>query len=113
MKYNKETREKFISAIEQGAGRVRACKVAGINYQTFLNWISDERKIEFVEDLKKAEEQGKLTLKEAAVESVTKAFKKHWQSAAWWLERVYPDEFKNKQQKEHSGEIKITRRVIK
>ena len=46
MKYDKEHIDKFIAALKEGQGRVRACKTANINYQTFLNWM--ETKIEFV-----------------------------------------------------------------
>ena len=92
MKYDKHHIKKIIDALADGQGRVRACKIAGIDYQTFLNWI--ELHIEFFEQIKKAESIGNDKIKDICkrriIENTT------WQSAAWWLERNFPDEYKMK-----------------
>lgn len=51
MKYNKHTIDKILTALADGQGRVRACKIAGIDYQTFINWYNS--KVEFFEGVKK------------------------------------------------------------
>lgn len=93
MKYDKDTVKKIIDALADGQGRVRACKIAGISYQTFVNWMSE--KIEFIEAVKKAEETGNDKIKDICQRRIIED--KSWQSAAWWLERNYPDVYSLKQ----------------
>jgi hypothetical protein len=94
MKYDKEHIKLFIDALSDAQGRVRACKIANINYQTFLDWMNDERKPEFSEAVKKAEFQGNDKLRDLSVRKIVED--KSWQSGAWWLERNFPKEFANK-----------------
>jgi hypothetical protein len=55
MKYDKEHTEKIIEALQNGEGRVRACKAAVIDYHTFLDWLNEKK--EFSDDVRKSEEQ--------------------------------------------------------
>jgi hypothetical protein len=103
MKYTPDTVKRFINALTEGVGRVRACKAAGIDYQTFLNWMEDENKIEFLEAVKKAEAAGLDKIKDMACRGIIEKFQTQWQSAAWWLERNYPEEFRNRQEVSTSG----------
>jgi hypothetical protein len=88
MKYTPETIAIIIDSLTKGNGRVVSCAKAHIDYQTFLNWMADPRKVEFVEAVKKAEiagynfdeEQYKGVIKKAAGAGT-------WQAAAWMLER--------------------------
>lgn len=104
MKYHKDTIDKVVNTLADGQGRVIACKTANINYQTFLNWLNDETKIEFLEAVKKAEEVGNDRLKDLAKRAIIANFTKSWQSAAWWLERNHPKEFSIKQNVNLSNE---------
>jgi hypothetical protein len=94
MKYDKEHIDIIIEKISEGHGRVNACKAAGINYQTFINWM--ERELEFLEAVKNAERVGADKIKDLAQLAIRSKFDKQWTAAAWWLERNYPNEYKNR-----------------
>ena len=102
MKFDKEHINLIIQALENGDGRVRACKIANISYQTFLDWMTD--KIEFSEQIKKAERYGYDKIKDLQIRKVIED--KSWQSGAWWLERKYPEEYRNRT--EYAGQMLIT-----
>ena len=110
MKFDKEHINIIIQALENGDGRVRACKAANISYQTFLDWMTN--KIEFSEQIKKAERYGYDKIKDLQIRKIVES--KAWQSAAWWLERNYPDQYRNRSEIEHSGHIatKLTEKEI-
>lgn len=96
MKYDKEHISIIINQLTEGNGRVAACKAAGISYQCFIEWMEDERKIEFSESVKKAETTGENRIKDLAKRAILAKFSENWQAAAWWLERNYPEQYKNK-----------------
>ena len=93
MKYGKERVKKITQALCDGQGRVRACKIAGIRYDTFMEWMRS--KPEFSEAVKKAEATGNDKIKDICQRRIIED--KSWQSAAWWLERNYPDQYSLKQ----------------
>ena len=110
MKYTPETVEKFLDAIVKLKGRVNACKEAGISYQPFMNWM--DSKVEFVEAVKRAEATAKDAGKQTAIQSIFAAMNDgKWQAGAWWLERVYKDEFA--QRNEHGFDKDFTPPVLK
>ena len=86
MKYNKATIKKITQALCDGQGRVRACKIAGIHYDTFMEWMRS--KPEFAEAVKKAEDTGNDKITDICRRRIIED--KSWQSAAWWLERTDP-----------------------
>ena len=86
MKYGKERVKKITQALCDGQGRVRACKIAGIRYDTFMEWMRS--KPEFSEAVKKAEATGNDKIKDICQRRIIED--KSWQSAAWWLERTDP-----------------------
>lgn len=87
MKYTPEIRDEFATLLSQGMGRVDACSLADICYDTFLEWLRN--KPEFAESIKKAEAK----CKQRNIALIQKAALTTWQAAAWWLERKYKDEF--------------------
>ena len=89
MKYGKEMVEKITQVLCDGQGRVRACKIAGIHYDTFMEWMRS--KPEFSEAVKKAEATGNDKIKDICQRRIIED--KSWQSAAWWLERTDPANF--------------------
>ena len=89
MKYGKEMVKKITQALCDGQGRVRACKIAGIRYDTFMEWMRS--KPEFSEAVKKAEATGNDKIKDICQRRIIED--KSWQSAAWWLERTDPANF--------------------
>ena len=89
MKYGKEMVKKITQALCDGQGRVRACKIAGIHYDTFREWMRSKPK--FSEAVKKAEDTGNDKIKDICKRRIIED--KSWQSAAWWLERTDPANF--------------------
>ena len=108
MKYNEATIEKIKTALVNGDGRVRACKAANITYETFTEWM--RKKTEFAELVKKAEDTGNDKIKDICKRRIIED--KSWQSAAWWLERNFPSEYKQRTDVTSDGE-KIVMPIIK
>ena len=100
LKYDKDHIDKIIQVISKGEGRVRACEAAGVHYSTFIDWM--ENKPEFSEKVKKAESVGMDAVKEMCKQKIINDAS--WQSSAWWLERNYPTEFRNRQELDHNGD---------
>jgi hypothetical protein len=94
MKYNEATIKIIIEALQEGRGRVEAVKEAKIHYCTFIDWY--ENKPEFTERIKRAEFIGYDRVKHKQIDKIIND--KSWTSAAWWLERKYPDEFAKHEQ---------------
>ena len=102
--------EAICKSISQGNTLTYSVQQQGISYQTFLNWKERGEKaksgkfFEFVEAIKKAEEEGKNFL----VQGIKEHGRKNWQAMAWLLERKYPHEFGRREnvKMEHSGSVK-------
>lgn len=86
MKYNQSTIKAIIEAIKAGAGRVAACKHAGISYETFTVWM---QKSEFSEQIERAEDEKREKIREACLHRVLQAAELDWRPAAWILEKYY------------------------
>jgi len=91
------------ATIGKGMSYADACTLSGISYSTFKKW---QQKAEagvkeylfFLDELKKAKAMGKLqNIKKIREDS-------SWQSAAWLLERQYPEEFGRRENIKHTGE---------
>jgi hypothetical protein len=92
VKYGKPITDEIAKMLAEGSNRTDACVLAGINYDTFCDWM--KKKPEFSEAIKKAE----VICKNRNIKIVQRAAINTWQAAAWWLERKHSDEFalKNK-----------------
>lgn len=97
MKYGKDKTKEICDFIKGGLGRVDACNLASISYETFSRWM--EEKDEFSEAIKTAESG----FKRFNLAIIQKASLRHWPAAAWLLERKFQDEFAMKQKLEHTG----------
>lgn len=86
-KYTPERVKAILQAIEVGAPYRHAAAAAGIDEDTFTNW--KKRHAEFSDAVKEAEAKA-ITGRLARIRL---AEPDHWQAAAWWLERKYPQEF--------------------
>ena len=102
------TRQESIRTI-LAAGNTRTCAVAyaGIDYQTFLNWISrgsiakSGKFFEFFEAVQKAEADAEAS----SVAIVRKAAAAgNWQAAAWWLERRKAGDYRRVDRVEATGD---------
>ena len=93
-----ENRQTIINAVEQGVPYRHACAMAGLSEDTFARM--REKSAEFAEAIKAAE--GRAVAGRLA--RIRMAENDHWQAAAWWLERKYPQEFgKTVQEQQHTG----------
>lgn len=97
MKYCKELTNEIAKYLEEGLGRVDACVLANINFDTFNEWMKN--KSEFSVIIKAAETK----CKRRNIVIVQKAAINTWQAAAWMLERKYKEEFALKNFTELSG----------
>lgn len=86
-KYKPELIRKICKYISEGSSNKDAALLAEISEETFYAW--QRSKLEFSESIKKAEAERKRHL----IDIVFKAAEKQWTAAAWYLERVYPEEF--------------------
>lgn len=105
-KFTPDRTQKIIDALRGGNYRSTACQYAGINYQTFLNWLTIAKGpdappeyVDFLEAVEKAEADAEV----ARVALIAKASqdvmdedgelvaKGSWQAAAWHLERSHPE----------------------
>lgn len=106
MKYKPEIVNVLLESLRNGNGRFASCAKAGIGYQTFLDWLADERKPEFSESVKKAEQAG-IKFDEEMYRGVIKkaAAGGQWQAGAWMLERKHG--YSAKINQELSGQVHI------
>lgn len=78
---------------EGGLRNVDICKALGVSETAFYRWQQEPRRgleVELWESLEKARAKRKAFM----IQTITKAAHAGtWQAAAWWLERVYPEEF--------------------
>lgn len=84
-KYNDEIVQKISGAIALGGTDQDACHIAGINKDTFYEWMN--KKPEFSDAIKKAKASQMLSW----VDYIRKD--ESWQSKAWLLERIHKDKF--------------------
>lgn len=101
MKYNKEIVQQLCDKIRKGLSQLDASSLCDLSEAQFYVWKKDPRKPEFLEALKKAENEFKennlFIIQKAALEPRT------WQAAAWMLERKFHNEYGMKWQGELSG----------
>jgi len=102
---NPDILNKIIESLSKGNGRVQSCHIAGIHFDTFCDWLNEKSprfNSDFSESVKKAENTGKLKIKELCESVILKAAtdsgKPVWQAAAWMLERKFNKEYGIKQE---------------
>ena len=98
--HDKESADKFLSAIRLGVSYKSACEYAGYSESSFYEWKQKaegkysahdnyDREVyaEFMDTVKRTEQSGKISLLTMINKDET------WQSKAWILERRFPEEF--------------------
>jgi transposase len=93
-KFTKEVQDQLYQLIKEGNYFDTSCKIAGISYSTFREWIIKGEQdgkgkfFDFSEAIKKAEAEAEAK----RVEMILKAgMIQDWKANAWYLERKYPD----------------------
>jgi len=95
-KLTEELTDQLCEVFKQGQTSIKtACDFVGLGESTFHAWMrrEDPEYLEFRESIEKARAsavQGYLKVIHHAAQSGT------WQAAAWWLERVLPDQYGRK-----------------
>ena len=81
------------SALEDGHYREVACRLAGIDRKTLLNWLKrgERERSGLYRDLYLAVEQAEAKAEEFHLKNIRDASKKSWFASAWYLERKHPD----------------------
>ncbi len=109
-KFTQEVQDTIIRALSVGSTYELSCQSAGLSYKTFREWMVEAERdpsskfCEFAERIKKTEgeavERWLKIIDEAASQP------KHWQAAAWKLERRYWKMFSGK-----TGDIEMNERL--
>ena len=112
-KYSEELTEEICKHIRNGVLNKDAAILSGISEATFYLWQQEKLEdgkdnpqfhLEFLESIKKAESARKRNF----ISTIVTASEKNWQASAWYLERVYPEEFGRKERNmEIKGDGKI------
>jgi len=112
-KYNKEIVEGICKLVRSGVFNKDAAECNDISEETFYNWQrpelpngkpNPEYHPEFSVSLKKAEAERKKNF----ILAIALASTKSWQAAAWYLERVYNEQFARREIKDHKGKVEVT-----
>lgn len=101
-KYTPDTVDLICKYVAEGLFQKDAAVLAGVNPSTLSEWKSQ------YPELAKALKAAELSGKKEMLDSIRKASKKTWQSAAWYLERKHHDEWGLKNQHKVEGELTIT-----
>ena len=110
-KYNPATVKLICRLVARGLNYHQAADAAGIHRDTLNDW--ENTKSEFSDALKRAKAEGISR----RLERIERAARNgHWQADAWWLERVYPEQFGRRApidwQSGHADEENSKTRVI-
>ena len=107
-------RELIVRHLESGTTLAVAAQAAGVTRRTLRNWLAAGEEAEAAAELRQLNdrEQAYLDLREAAEEARARAQVRalasiqragldgSWQAAAWFLERVFPEEFSARRPRE-------------
>ena len=100
-KLDEKRLKKVVEGITAGLPYDTACALAGITYQTFLNWMrageaaESGKFFEFFEEVKKAE----AIAESVHIANIKKAGNAGvWQADAWMLERRHPEKWGRREQ---------------
>jgi hypothetical protein len=105
-KYCEETVDLICKGIEAGMGKYRCCRQSdkagnikvNITYQTFRNW--EKKYPEFAERVEQASKAQKMAIHDEALSWLRVHMPKNWTCCAWILERLFPEVYALKKDKE-------------
>jgi len=92
-KYSPEMTERICNSLRNLKGRVGACKEAGIDYRTFLDWMRDPDKLQFSQSVEAAEGEMRQNVRQLLIVRIIDHSKKYWQAGAFILKNWFPEEF--------------------
>ena len=91
MKYSKKRAEIIVNCLKNLKSKTEASRTAEISTVTFYEWYNTNPEFKMLVD--KAIDEGLEATKYDAIDAIKSQFNKNWTSAAWWLERKYPEEY--------------------
>lgn len=105
-KFTPKIKEKVLQGIRLGLSIVKACNIAGIDYNTYRNWetkaLEDKEPnyIDFFQQCERAKDE-----REAfhLTQIINASRDGTWQASAWFLERSMPDKYSLKTRTEITG----------
>ena len=74
---------KLLDALRGGSTRTAAARYAGVDRDTFYDWLADSTFSDAVAQAETAPQVG-------CAAAIVRASQKDWRAGAWWLERRYP-----------------------
>ena len=91
-------REALVDGVRMGAPVKYACRAAGIDEGTFYRWRRQSAEPEAPEELRALFEElegahARAVLRNVGLIQAAAQESKHWKAAAWWLERMHPEDF--------------------
>ena len=112
-KFNKKTIEIILKARKSGLNQKECAEVAGINEATLYKWLNKGKKAkrgkyrDFYNDFQMAKNKNKLFHLKKIHEAEA------WTASAWYLERVYPEEFgrKDRVDLKHKAQVEVSKTV--
>jgi len=138
MKYSKELTEKICKHLKQGNTINTTCQAVGIHKDTFFDWM--KKKSDFSDSIKKAQSTADKKVENALFKMATGTFEyieRHYETTVidkiklgtlkktikktlapnitaqiFYLKNRKPDEWKDKQDIEHSGEVGVPLKLI-
>jgi transposase len=105
-KLTPEVRQRIVAALRAGNYAKPAAESAGVSEATYYRWLDRGRKQkrgiyrEFHDDVRRAEADAEVE----AVARWRKAFPDNWRAIATYLERRYPERWRRRESREHTGE---------
>lgn len=98
LKLNQELQTNLCNYIKKGIPIIYSCQLVGITRATYYNWYDKgtSAKSGKFKEFVKAVEQAKAVAIAEAVQTILTASEKDWKAAAWYLERIAPNEFTKK-----------------
>jgi hypothetical protein len=102
-----EVEEIFKKGIELGLSYKDCCEKAGISFTTFLKWRKEKTRFDNLV------RTANITMKENCLKSIQVGMIKDWKSAAWKLERRFPDEYKERKEVEITEQKLVVNDLIK
>ncbi|NTU49893.1 MAG: hypothetical protein HGA87_03220 [Desulfobulbaceae bacterium] len=92
-KISREVVTVLCAALEEGHYREVACKLAGIDRKTLLNWLKRGARENsgLYRDLFDAVERAEAKAEEFHLKNINDASRKTWYASAWYLERKHPE----------------------
>ena len=110
-KYSKELEEKICRLIVEGNTIESICKSVNIGVSTYGDW--SRQNPAFSAAIKKAEAERDDFGELLAINTIFSAMKNGiWQAGAWWLERRFPNKYRNVQEQKKVIDIDDAREKL-